>query len=60
MEMVWFSQRMEIERRFLAWCEENGVAVKPNSLVAFMEIKGWLNEEAINRDIPMGISKKGE
>lgn len=50
--MILFSQRMEIERRFLAWCAQNGVAVKPNSLVAFMEMNGWLNEEAVIRDVP--------
>ena len=50
--MILFSQRMEIERRFLDWCAQNGVAVKPNSLVAFMEINGWLNEEAVIRDVP--------
>lgn len=50
--MMLFSQRMEIERRFLEWCERNKVAPKPNSLVAFMSINGWLNEDAVTRDVP--------
>ncbi len=50
--MMLFSQRMEIERLFLEWCEQNKVAPKPNSLVAFMSINGWLNEDAITRDVP--------
>lgn len=58
--MILFSQRMEIERRFLDWCAQNGVAVKPNSLVAFMEINGWLNEEAVIRDVPFKKLKQEE
>lgn len=43
--MIFFSQRMAIEKLFLKWCKENGVAEKPNSLIAFMEGNGWFNEE---------------
>ena len=50
--MILYSQRMEIERRFYAWCEENGVKKCPVSLVAFMEIHGWLDEDAVVRDVP--------
>ena len=57
--MILFSQRMEIERRFLDWCAQTGVAVKPNSLVAFMEMNNWLNEEAIIRDVPFKKLKQG-
>lgn len=53
--MILFSQRMEIERRFLEWCTQNKVAPKPNSLVGFMSINGWLNEDAITRDVPFKL-----
>lgn len=49
--MILFSDRMKIERLFIEWCEENGVAQMPNSLVAFMQTKGWLNEDKINDDM---------
>lgn len=56
MMLLLFSYRMKIERLFLEWCEENGVKNVPNSLVAFMHLKGWLNVEKIIGD----LSKKEE
>lgn len=49
--MILFSERMVIEKQFIAWCKENGVEEKPCSLVAFMQGKGWLNEEKIAWDL---------
>lgn len=49
--MILFSERMAIEKQFIAWCKENGVAEKPCSLVGFMQAKGWLNEEKIALDL---------
>ena len=45
--MVLFTQRMQIEELYLDWCEDHGVANKPNSMVAFMQGNNWLNEEQI-------------
>ena len=45
MDFVHFGLRMQIEEMFLDWCKEEGVAEKPNSLVVFMMLQGWLNEE---------------
>lgn len=57
--MVLFTQRMQIEELFLNWCKENGVAEKPNALVAFMQINNWLNEEQIMADLKlMDVFKK--
>lgn len=56
--MIFFSQRMAIEKKFLKWCKENNVAEKPNSLIAFMEINGWLNEEKIEKDFPLGEAQR--
>ena len=58
--MIWFSQRMAIERAFNEWAEQNGIAKKPNSLVVFLEINGCLNEEKVHEKFPMkklGVKK---
>ena len=41
--IVFYSDRLEIERAFNEWADKNGVAKVPNSLVAFLEINGLLN-----------------
>lgn len=51
--MIWFTQRLNIERAFNAWAEENGVAKVPNAVVAFLEIKGLLDEDAVHEKFPM-------
>lgn len=56
--MIWFAQRMNIERAFNEWAEKNGVAKVPNAVVAFLEINGLLNDDAVNEKFPMGIKLK--
>jgi len=51
MNFIHFGLRMQIEEMFLDWCREEGVAEKPNSLVVFMMLQGWLNEKKIIRDL---------
>lgn len=51
--MIWFTQRKMIEEAFNEWAEENGVAKVPNAVVAFLEIKGCLDEDAVNEKFPM-------
>ena len=51
MNFIHFGLRMEIERLYLEWCEEEGIANKPNSMVVFFMEKGWLNEEKIIEDL---------
>ena len=41
--IVFYSDRLEIERAFNEWADKNGVAKVPNALVAFLEINGLLN-----------------
>lgn len=48
--IVFFSARMWIENEFEKWCDENGVKKCPNSLVAFMDMNGWLKDEDIMND----------
>ena len=52
---VLFSARRWVEREFIKWCEEKGVAKVGNAMVAFMDIHGWINggklvEDYRNRD----------
>lgn len=56
--MILFTQRMLIEELYLDWCEEHGVANKPNSVVAFMQGNNWLNEEQIMADLNLIDSLK--
>lgn len=51
MDFIHFGRRMEIERLYLEWCEEEGIANEPNSFVVFMMEKGWLNERKIIEDL---------
>lgn len=51
MKFIHFGLRMEIEQQYLDWCKREGIANKPNSLVVFMMLQGWLNEEKIIRDL---------
>lgn len=51
MNFVHFSRRMKIEELFYEWCEAEGIAKKPNSMVVFLMEKGWLNEEQIIKDL---------
>lgn len=51
MDFIHFGRRMEIERLYLEWCAEEGIANKPNSMVVFFMEKGWLNEEKIIKDL---------
>ena len=41
--IVFYSDRLEIERAFNEWADKNRVAKVPNALVAFLEINGLLN-----------------
>lgn len=52
-EMVLFSQRMQIEKAFNDWTRINHVARVPSSVVAFLEINGCLDEEAIHKAFPV-------
>jgi len=55
--MIWFTQRKRIEDAFNKWAEENGVSKVPNAVVAFLEIQGCLDEDAIHEKFPMAPPK---
>ena len=57
--MILFSQRMKIQELYYKWIAETNIADKPNSLVAFLQTKGWLNEDKIADDLKKLKQNKG-
>ena len=51
MNFLHFGLRMQIEEMFSDWCKKEGLVEKPSTLVVFMMLQGWLNEEKIIRDL---------
>ena len=51
MDFIHFGRRIEIETLYLKWCAEEGIKNTPNSLIAFLMSKGWLNERKIIEDL---------
>ena len=51
MEFIHFGRRMKIEKLFYEWCESEGVANKPNSMIVFLMEKGWLNGKKVIEDL---------
>ena len=49
--LLLYTYRLMIEKAYLKWCEDNGVAKLPNTLVSYMHSRGWLNEEKIIEDL---------
>lgn len=53
-----FSERLIAEKMFFEWCEQNGVdKTRPFSVIGFMEINGWINEEKLILDVGKVRSK---
>lgn len=49
--MLWYRDRRKVANNYTEWRIENGVADTPESVVAYMQIKGWLNEDKILKDL---------
>lgn len=59
--MIFYSTRLEMESAFRDWCNKTGAAVTLNSMLAWLEGRGYLNEENIQKDFPYpGIKIKEE
>lgn len=56
--MIWFKERVAIVTMYKQWIWKNGVADTPVSLISFLQIKGWLNEDKILLDF--GITNNRE
>lgn len=48
---VLFSDRVKIQDMFDAWCVKNQATGSIHNLIAFMEQRGWLNDEKILREL---------
>lgn len=55
--MLFFKHRKTIEELFYLWAFNQHVKVCPNSLVAYMQIKGWLKEDKIIEDLKKGVKE---
>lgn len=42
-----FSARLWAEKEFIKWCEENGAAKSVSSMLAFLAIRGLVNEDRL-------------
>ncbi|MBQ6500384.1 MAG: hypothetical protein IJI87_03205 [Mogibacterium sp.] len=56
--MIWFKERVTIVTMYKHWIWKKGVADTPLSLITFLQIKGWLNEDKIKLDF--GITNNRE
>lgn len=45
--MLFFSKRTELYRRFLEWAIENNAAKTGENLIAFLYIKGLIDEDMV-------------
>ena len=48
---VRFSDRVKIDLLFEAWCVKNQASKSTQTLLAFLEQKGWLNSDKILDDL---------
>ena len=48
---VRFSYRIIIQQLYEAWCVKNQASASPQTMLAFLEQKGWLNSDKIVDDL---------
>lgn len=41
-----------MENAFRDWCDKTHAAITPNGMLAWLEGRGYLNEEKIQKDFP--------
>jgi len=49
--MIWYSERKRICDVYDDWRKKNGVVDTVESFCAFIAAQGWLNEDAVRRDL---------
>ena len=54
--MIYFNQRHAIAKDYDTWCKTNKVKDSPLSVIAYLQGKGFLNEETIKEEYPANIS----
>lgn len=48
---VLFSDRVKIQDAFEAWCVKNQTTPTMQTMIAFLEHRGWLNVEMVVKDL---------
>lgn len=48
---VLFSDRMRIQELFEAWCANNQTTPTMQTMIAFLEHRGWLNSDRVLKDL---------
>ena len=48
--LVLYTTRVWVEKEFYLWCEENDYSKTMKNLIAFMIIRGWVDEEKLVND----------
>lgn len=48
---VLFSDRVKIQDAFEAWCVKNETKPCMQTMIAFLEHRGWLNVEKVMKDL---------
>lgn len=51
MIVVRFADRMKIQDAFEAWCVKNQTTPSMQTMIAFLEHKGWLNVDRVVKDL---------
>lgn len=46
-----FADRVKIQDAFEAWCVKNQTTPSMQTMIAFLEHKGWLNNDKILREL---------
>ena len=49
--MIKFSDRMRIQDAFEEWCVKNQTTPTMQTMIAFLEHRGWLNVEKLMKDL---------
>ena len=61
MKTLTYSERLKMEKLFLAWCDKQFVdenvkiAKRPTAFLSYMLIREWLNVEKISEDLKKEI-----
>ena len=48
---ILFSDRVKIQQQFEAWCVKNQTTPTMQTMIAFLEHRGWLNVEKVMKDM---------
>lgn len=48
---VLFSDRVKIQDEFEAWCVKNQTTPTMQTMIAFLEHRGWLNVDRVVKDL---------